>query len=274
MSHEPHVHVVVLREPLDPRQHLAHVLRLRLPLRPLVVQLVVGVDEEAADAVPHDRRARQADDPVHGGELVVLVADQHELVVEPVQPRAHRLRPHPCLFTPVLALEPRLAGVLLDELARVLVHLVLQRAQRERPPVLHREVAHERVDPLGLAAVGHAGDDGELAGDGSVVPVDAAPARAHALHLARLAHAEVVGDVVLEVAEPEQPAQGEPLGVIDAPAHRGVALLLQHVVGVLAPLRPRHPVAPLLAKPSGELLGERLPRPVAVHRDDDAAHRV
>eukprot|EP00982_Pelagococcus_subviridis_P000541 4411-Pelagococcus_subviridis.AAC.3 len=56
---EPHVHVVVLRELLNPRQHLTHVLRLRLPLRPLVIQLVVRVDEQPSDAVAHDRRARE-----------------------------------------------------------------------------------------------------------------------------------------------------------------------------------------------------------------------
>jgi hypothetical protein len=77
-----------------------------------------------------------------------------------------------------------------------------------------------------LPLLGTPGDDGELAGDGAVMPVDAAPPRAHALHLAPFAHAEVVGDVVLEVAEPEQAAQWEPLRVIDATLDRRLALLL------------------------------------------------
>lgn len=52
VSHEPDVHVVVLRKALDLGQHLAHVLRLVHVHRSLVVQLIVGVNHQAPDAIP------------------------------------------------------------------------------------------------------------------------------------------------------------------------------------------------------------------------------
>eukprot|EP00955_Chlamydomonas_euryale_P030363 320141-Chlamydomonas_euryale.AAC.1 len=49
---KPDVHAVHLRKALDLGQHVADVLRLGHEGRPLVVELIVGVDDEAADAVP------------------------------------------------------------------------------------------------------------------------------------------------------------------------------------------------------------------------------
>ena len=44
MRHKPDVDIIVLRKALDLGQHLAHVLRFVHVPRPLVIQLVVGVN--------------------------------------------------------------------------------------------------------------------------------------------------------------------------------------------------------------------------------------
>jgi len=51
MADKPRRDVIVLGEPLDFRQHLRHVLGLGDVAGPLVVELVVRVDDEASDAV-------------------------------------------------------------------------------------------------------------------------------------------------------------------------------------------------------------------------------
>mmetsp|Transcript_40438 Transcript_40438/g.120655 ORF Transcript_40438/g.120655 Transcript_40438/m.120655 type:complete len:217 (+) Transcript_40438:245-895(+) len=61
---QPHVHVVALCEALHLGEHAADVLCLRHVQRARVVELVVWVDDEAADAVPADRRRRFVQHPV------------------------------------------------------------------------------------------------------------------------------------------------------------------------------------------------------------------
>lgn len=52
VRHKPDVHVIVLGEALDLGQHLAHILCLCHVQRPLMVQLIVRIDDQAPDAVP------------------------------------------------------------------------------------------------------------------------------------------------------------------------------------------------------------------------------
>ena len=56
MRHKPDVHVVVLCEALDLGQHLAHVLGLCHVQRPLMVQLIVRINDQAPDPVPAAQR--------------------------------------------------------------------------------------------------------------------------------------------------------------------------------------------------------------------------
>jgi hypothetical protein len=121
--------------------------------------------------------------------------------------------------------------------------------------VLHREVAHQRVHPLGLPAVRHARDHRELSRDDAVVLIHGLPSARHALHLGAFVDAEVARDVVVEVAEAEETAEREPLRVVDAPAKRRLAVFAQGVVRVLASLGKRDAVTPFLSEPSRQLRG-------------------
>ena len=56
VRHKPDVHVIVLGEALDLGQHLAHILRLCHVQRPLMVQLIVRIDDQPPDAIPAEVR--------------------------------------------------------------------------------------------------------------------------------------------------------------------------------------------------------------------------
>lgn len=90
----------------------------------------------ASDAVSHDGGARQAQDPIHRGHLVVFVSNEHELVVQPVQAPAHGVRSH-ARFVGVLSFEPGLTRVFLHQLARVLVHFVLRGVANQEATRVH-----------------------------------------------------------------------------------------------------------------------------------------
>jgi hypothetical protein len=72
VRHEPDVAVMVLGEALDLGQHLADILSLGLAGGPLVVQLVVRVDDQAAYPVTQNSGAGKPEDPLDGGQLVVF----------------------------------------------------------------------------------------------------------------------------------------------------------------------------------------------------------
>mmetsp|Transcript_17215 Transcript_17215/g.55120 ORF Transcript_17215/g.55120 Transcript_17215/m.55120 type:complete len:309 (+) Transcript_17215:1167-2093(+) len=211
VRHEPHVDVVVLREPLDLGEHLRDVLGLGHITGPLMVQLVVRVDHEPLDPVAHHRHARQVEHPVHRGQLVVLAADEEEVVIEPLFPHQEAVGGHP-LLGGVRPCEERLAYVLLHQLASVVPNLVLHRAERKVPLVLDLQVAQERVDPLRLAAVGHPRDDREVPRHHPVELVHALPARAHPALLAGDAAVVVRVDLDIESGEAIEPLDGILLG--------------------------------------------------------------
>ena len=80
---EEDVHVVMLRKALHLSQHAADVLRLCLVLRALVVEFVVRVDHQASNAVAQHRRLCETQYPFHARKLVVLAANEVEVIVQP-----------------------------------------------------------------------------------------------------------------------------------------------------------------------------------------------
>ena len=99
VRNKPHMNVVVLCKPLENRQHLAHVLRLIHVRGPLMVQLVIWINNESTDPVsvrqrrysgchrrslrnlqvhtrggntPENCCAGEVDDPLYAGQLVIL----------------------------------------------------------------------------------------------------------------------------------------------------------------------------------------------------------
>ena len=89
-------------------------------------------------------------------------------------------------------------------------------------------------------------------------------------------YAEVIRDVVLEIAESKQTSKGKTLGVIDAPPQRRRAAfyVLEHVVCVFTTLGPRDAITSLLPEATREFLSERMTRGVRVGGDDDARHGI
>lgn len=90
-------------------------------------------------------------------------------------------------------------------------------AESEGPALLNGEVAQQRVDPLALAAVGHARHHGQLARHHAEQVVEGEPARAYA-HLIRAPQRVEALDLVEEVREFEQPADRVRLRLCDETA--------------------------------------------------------
>lgn len=63
------MHIMMLRKALDLGEHLRHVLGLRHGARPLVVKLVVGIDDQAPDPIPA-RCTRTAHHCLNNGRLL------------------------------------------------------------------------------------------------------------------------------------------------------------------------------------------------------------
>ena len=304
---EPDVDAGRLSEALDFCEHLAHVLGLAHGGRALVVELVVRVDDETTDAVAVDGGAGDLEDPVDAGKLVVLVPNQVEAVVDPVQGTVQLFEGHPRRALAVGQVEEGLADKLLGQLPRVIGGTLFHRAHRKLPSLLLGQVAQERVDPLALAAVGHARDDGQLARHHPVVLVEARPARLDPLPVLQL-EVVVLDDVVVVLVELEQPPDGQRLGALHEVLQHLRAVFHQHVVGVLPVIlrvrgavsgvsalvlvrsrfpcrvlaihrphkvvvllghRPPHSPAPLPAQAPGQLLRQRISGPVVVGRNHD-----
>ena len=105
------------------REHLADILCLRHAAGALVVELVVGVNDQAADAVAQDRCPCKVEHPVDARELVVLVPDEEDPVLEPRHALLHLGPLHPLCGACVWEVEEGLAHALLQQLPGVILCL-------------------------------------------------------------------------------------------------------------------------------------------------------
>ena len=112
---------------------------------------------------PHDEDARALQDVVYRGQL--LPRRRHDAVERLVHPQPPRDRLLPAHADAAAgAVVEGLADALLQQLDQVAEAVVLEAADGEAPAVGGGEVDGERVEPLGLAAVGDARHQRQLAG--------------------------------------------------------------------------------------------------------------
>jgi hypothetical protein len=78
---------MVLGEALDLGQHLADVFGLGLAGRPLVVQLVVRVDDQAPYPISKNSGSGQPEHPFNGGQLVVFAPADLRALGSMAQPK-------------------------------------------------------------------------------------------------------------------------------------------------------------------------------------------
>mmetsp|Transcript_25069 Transcript_25069/g.82153 ORF Transcript_25069/g.82153 Transcript_25069/m.82153 type:complete len:390 (-) Transcript_25069:21-1190(-) len=159
------------------------------------------------------------------------------MLVEPLQAVHERVLRHPALRRGGVAraAQKRLACVLLEELARVLMHAVLHRAQREAPAVHLCDVAHERVDPLALARVGHARHHRQLARHHTVQLVDRLPSGAHPAPLLPARQPVIPHDLVLEIPKVEQTSNRYRLRGLNERSERFRSAAHESLVRILPP---------------------------------------
>src|SRR5437763_5199984 len=125
----------------------------------MVLNLVVRIDDQSADAMPHDSGAGLIEDRLDSRRLVIK-PDEVEVIGRP----GHRLLQLGFGHSLPRAIPERQPEMLLRELSDVLGGWVFEAAYRDAPAVLMSEVDRERVGEFGLAAVRNAGHDRHLAG--------------------------------------------------------------------------------------------------------------
>ena len=121
---KPDVHAVVLGEALHLAEQLRDVFRLGHVGRPAVLDLVVGVDNEAPDTVAGNGGARLVENCLDRGRLVIE-ADQVKMVGNPTLDRAEKvgLRHAACRTIP-----ERQPEIFLGELGDMFLGRVLETA--------------------------------------------------------------------------------------------------------------------------------------------------
>jgi hypothetical protein len=247
VADDPDVDATGAGEHPHPLEHVGHVLRLVHRRRLHRLELVPGIDHEAADAGAEAELATDSENPLDLP--VVLVARHHpgEVLRHPRERRLELGRAHARRRARVKGLADVLLG---DRRHVVLQRQVLRREDRECPPMEPREVHAERVEPVRLPARRDAGDHRELAGPHGVEPIQRRPAGADAaLEAVRVEAQEVLAAVI----DADGAHDRERLGVFEVPAELFRVVLAQHVVRVLAALRPAHARTPLGAQATGQL---------------------
>src|SRR6516162_4864414 len=137
-----------------------------------MLDLVVGFDDQSADAVTHHRGPCLLEDRLDCRRLVIE-PDQVKTVRNPIHcPLKISLR-----HAPRQTIPERRAQIFLGELGDVLGWRVLEAAESEAPPMLLSEINGERIDELALARAWNPGDDGELARPDRHELVERLPAR-------------------------------------------------------------------------------------------------
>ena len=264
MRDEPDVGPVALREAFHLAQNLRNVLGLGHCRRALVLDFVVGVDAETADAVAADSSFRRLQDPIDRRRLVIG-ADQVEVLFQPSDRDAQIAFAHARRRT----LPERHAGVLFGQFRYVLFRRVLEAAHGEAPAVLLRHVDHDGVDELGLAGSGNARDHGQFAlSYGHKLIQGGEACRERTLRPV----AEQCDGLALEGAGVVQALDRIGPGILDDLAQHLRPVLNQTLVGIfdqgVVAIRPCHPPATLTTETTGQLFLEGTTGVVAVDSQD------
>ena len=155
---------------------------------------------------------------------------------------------------------------LLDELAQVVLDGHILGREVGRPPsVAQAEAQHQFVEELTLSVTRPSGDDHEASRLEGTQPVQVEQS-----HLRTALHPVLEEGIqsLAHILGGEHPFDGHLLGRFDAADDLLASVAAQHLVGILAPLRPVHHAAPLRSQAAGQFVAQLQSHGIVVQSED------